>query len=248
MRPGPLTSPSFYDKFSTMGAKKGFVIISLWGCGATSIATLKPFKTTRRSEGPKDPRPGHAAGAGSYLIAGRNGCSDPLFGSPARHAAQNDRRRAQLHRRHASLQVLDGCQAHHADRNGSDHLWLSYAARRGLTSSPQILRKSFWIVAKASTPKPRCQWGHDLTRAAEKNWAGEKGAFVHRLSDADTGRSDQPGKAHCRQNSRRRPENQRDLRFAEERLQPPPVSNNTDTRSDTPGLRSGVFFVLQRCR
>ena len=55
-----------------------------------------------------------------------------------------------------------------------------------LNKLPADLKKIVLDSGKEVTPKAGV-WGHDLTRQAEKNWAGEKGAFVHRLSDSDKG-------------------------------------------------------------
>ena len=38
--------PDFFNVFSQIGAKKGFVVMSMWGCGATSIATHEAVQET----------------------------------------------------------------------------------------------------------------------------------------------------------------------------------------------------------
>ena len=58
----------------------------------------------------------------------------------------------------------------------------SFTSTAWLNKLPSDLKKIVMDVAKAST-KHSGKWGHDLTRVAEKKWAGEKGAVVNRLSD-----------------------------------------------------------------
>ena len=60
----------------------------------------------------------------------------------------------------------------------------SFTSTAWLNKLPSDLKKIVMDVAKAST-KHAGKWGHDLTRAAEKNWASEKGTAVYSLSDAE---------------------------------------------------------------
>ena len=48
-----INQPEFFNKFTQMGAKKGFVVMSMWGCGGTSVATIKPFKKLADLKGRK---------------------------------------------------------------------------------------------------------------------------------------------------------------------------------------------------
>ena len=145
------------------------------------------------------------------------------------------------------VKVLDGCQAHHADGNGSDHLWLSYAVRHGLTSSPQILKKIVMDVARKRQPSTRVNGVMISHAQAEKNWAGEKGAFVHRLSDAEQAELINRVRPIGDKILGEDPKTKEIYALLKKGCSRHPIRIILNTIRH-PRPRSGVFFVLQRCR
>ena len=178
-----INQPEFYDKFSTMGAKKGFVIISLWGCGATSIATLKPFKTIDALKGRKIRV--LATPLEREVISSLGATGIPIPYSEVLPGLQ----RRTIDGVRSSIGVMHPSKfwtvAKHITLTGMAQITCGqFVSTAWLNKLPADLKKIVLDSGKEVTPKAGV-WGHDLTRQAEKNWAGEKGAFVHRLSDSD---------------------------------------------------------------
>ena len=175
--------PEFFDTFTTMGAKKGFVITSLWGCGATSIATLKPFKTIDELKGRKIRV--LATPLEREVIKSLGATGIPIPYSEVLPGLQ----RRTIDGVRSSIGVMHPSKfwtvAKHITLTGMAQITCGqFTSTAWLKTLPADLKKIVLDSAKLVTPKAGA-WGHDLTRQAEKNWAGEKGAFVHHLSASD---------------------------------------------------------------
>jgi TRAP-type C4-dicarboxylate transport system substrate-binding protein len=178
-----VNQPEFFNTFSQMGAKKGFVLMSMWGCGGTSIATLKPFKKLDDLKGRKIrvlATPLERAVIGSLGATGVPIPYSEVLPSLQRKTIDGVR---------SSIGVMHPSKFWTVAKNitltGMAQITCgSFTSTAWLNKLPSDLKKIVMDVAKAST-KHAGKWGHDLTRAAEKNWAGEKGTAVNRLSDAE---------------------------------------------------------------
>jgi TRAP-type C4-dicarboxylate transport system substrate-binding protein len=178
-----VNQPEFFNKFSQMGAKKGFVLMSMWGCGGTSIATLKPFKKLADLKGRKIrvlATPLERAVIGSLGATGVPIPYSEVLPSLQRKTIDGVR---------SSIGVMHPSKfwtvAKSITLTGMAQITCgSFTSTAWLNKLPSDLKKIVMDVAKAST-KHAAIWGHDLTRAAEKNWAGEKGTAVYSLSDAE---------------------------------------------------------------
>ena len=175
--------PDFFNVFSQIGAKKGFVVMSMWGCGATSIATIKPFKKLADLKGRKIrvlATPLERAVIGSLGATGVPIPYSEVLPSMQRKTIDGVR---------SSIGVMHPSKfwtvAKHITLTGMAQITCgSFTSTAWLNKLPSDLKKIVMDVAKAST-KHSGKWGHDLTRVAEKKWAGEQGAVVNRLSDAE---------------------------------------------------------------
>ncbi len=175
--------PEFFDKFTRMGETKGFVVTSLWGCGGTSIATLKPFKTLDDLKGRKIRV--LATPLEREVIASLGATGVPIPYSEVLPGLQ----RKTIDGVRSSIGVMHPSKFWTVAKNitltGMAQITCgSFTSTAWLNKLPADLKKIVIDSAKLVTPKAG-KWGHDLTRAAEKNWAGEKGAVVHRLSASD---------------------------------------------------------------
>jgi TRAP-type C4-dicarboxylate transport system substrate-binding protein len=178
-----VNQPEFFNKFSQMGAKKGFVLMSMWGCGGTSIATLKPFKKLADLKGRKIrvlATPLERAVIGSLGATGVPIPYSEVLPSLQRKTIDGVR---------SSIGVMHPSKfwtvAKSITLTGMAQITCgSFTSTAWLNKLPSDLKKIVMDVAKAST-KHAGKWGHDLTRAAEKNWASEKGTAVYSLSDAE---------------------------------------------------------------
>jgi len=178
-----VNQPEFFNTFSQMGANKGFVLMSMWGCGGTSIATLKPFKKLADLKGRKIrvlATPLERAVIGSLGATGVPIPYSEVLPSLQRKTIDGVR---------SSIGVMHPSKfwtvAKSITLTGMAQITCgSFASTAWLNKLPSDLKKIVMDVAKAST-KHAGKWGHDLTRAAEKNWASEKGTAVYRLSDAE---------------------------------------------------------------
>lgn len=178
-----VNQPEFFNTFSQMGANKGFVLMSMWGCGGTSIATLKPFKKLADLKGRKIrvlATPLERAVIGSLGATGVPIPYSEVLPSLQRKTIDGVR---------SSIGVMHPSKfwtvAKSITLTGMAQITCgSFTSTAWLNKLPSDLKKIVMDVAKAST-KHAGKWGHDLTRAAEKNWASEKGTAVYRLSDAE---------------------------------------------------------------
>ena len=178
-----VNQPEFFNTFSQMGANKGFVLMSMWGCGGTSIATLKPFKKLADLKGRKIrvlATPLERAVIGSLGATGVPIPYSEVLPSLQRKTIDGVR---------SSIGVMHPSKfwtvAKSITLTGMAQITCgSFTSTAWLNKLPSDLKKIVMDVAKAST-KHAGKWGHDLTRAAEKNWASEKGTAVYSLSDAE---------------------------------------------------------------
>ena len=178
-----VNQPEFFNTFSQMGANKGFVLMSMWGCGGTSIATLKPFKKLADLKGRKIrvlATPLERAVIGSLGATGVPIPYSEVLPSLQRKTIDGVR---------SSIGVMHPSKfwtvAKSITLTGMAQITCgSFTSTAWLNKLPSDLKKIVIDVAKAST-KHAGKWGHDLTRAAEKNWASEKGTAVYSLSDAE---------------------------------------------------------------
>ena len=175
-----INQPEFFDTFSQMGAKKGFVVMSMWGCGGTSIATIKPFKKLDELKGRKIRV--LATPLEREVIGSLGATGVPIPYSEVLPSMQ----RKTIDGVRSSIGVMHPSKfwtvAKHITLTGMAQITCgSFTSTAFLNKLPKDLKKVVTDAAKASTV-PAGKWGHDLTRAAEKKWAGEKGAFVYKLS------------------------------------------------------------------
>jgi TRAP-type C4-dicarboxylate transport system substrate-binding protein len=178
-----VNQPEFFNTFSQMGANKGFILMSMWGCGGTSIATLKPFKKLADLKGRKIrvlATPLERAVIGSLGATGVPIPYSEVLPSLQRKTIDGVR---------SSIGVMHPSKfwtvAKSITLTGMAQITCgSFTSTAWLNKLPSDLKKIVMDVAKAST-KHAGKWGHDLTRAAEKNWASEKGTAVYSLSDAE---------------------------------------------------------------
>ena len=75
--------------------------------------------------------------------------------------------------------ILDGSQAHHIHEDSSNPCG-SFTSTAFLNKLPKDLKKLLRMQQKHQ--RFTLASGDMITRAAEKEWAGEKGAFVYKLS------------------------------------------------------------------
>ena len=176
-----INHPDFRDKFMNMARKQGFVGNFIWSCGDTSFATIKPFTNLENIKGRKIRV--LATPLERAVIDKLGATGVPMPYSEVLPAMQR--------------KVIDGVRsgvivmfpskfytvAKHLTLTGMGHIscgqWLSVA---WLKSLPQDLRDMVMQAGRDVTPMVG-KWGHELTVAAEKNWA-EK-AHIYRLSEAD---------------------------------------------------------------
>ena len=157
--------------------------MSMWGCGGTSIATLKPFKKLADLKGRKIrvlATPLERAVIGSLGATGVPIPYSEVLPSLQRKTIDGVR---------SSIGVMHPSKfwtvAKSITLTGMAQITCgSFTSTAWLNKLPSDLKKIVMDVAKAST-KHAGKWGHDLTRAAEKNWASEKGTAVYRLSGAE---------------------------------------------------------------
>jgi len=173
--------PPFYEKFSKLGEKKGFVVGYMWACGDTSIATLEPFKTLADMKGRKIRVLATPLERAFMSALGATGVPMPYTEVlPA-----------------MSQRVIDGVRsaiivmypskfftiAKHITLTGMGQITCGqFLSNAWLRKLPSDLRDIVFAAGRGVTPHAG-KWGVDLTKKAEENWARD--ANVYRLSTED---------------------------------------------------------------
>lgn len=173
--------PEFRDTFVNMGEKKGFVINYVWGCGDTSIATLKPFKTLAELKGRKIRV--LATPLEREVIKTMGATGIPIPYSEVLPGLQ----RGTIDGVRSAVIVMYPSKfwtvAKHITLTGMGQITCGqFLSTAWLKKLPADLRNIVMESGKQVTPMAG-NWGHDLTKKAEENWG--KDANVYRLSGAD---------------------------------------------------------------
>lgn len=173
--------PKFRDKFTQLGASKGFIINYVWGCGDTSIATVKPFKTLDDLKGRKIRV--LATPLEREVIKSMGATGIPMPYSEVLPGMQ----RKTIDGVRSAIIVMHPSKfwtvAKHITLTGMGQISCGqFLSTAWLKTLPDDLREIVMESGRLVTPMAG-NWGRDLTKKAEINWA--KDATVHRLSAAD---------------------------------------------------------------
>lgn len=173
--------PKFRDKFTQMGASKGFVINYVWACGDTSIATIKPFKTLDSLKGRKIRVLATPLEREVIKVMGATGIPIPY--SEVLPAMQ----RKTIDGVRSAVIVMYPSKfwtvAKHITLTGMGQISCGqFLSTAWLNKLPKDVKEIVLASGRGVTPSAG-KWGRDLTKKAEENWA--KDANVYRLSDAD---------------------------------------------------------------
>lgn len=173
--------PKFRDKFTQIGAKKGFVINYIWACGDTSIATVKPFTTLDDLKGRKIRVLATPLEREVIKTMGATGIPMPYSEVlPGMQRKTIDGVRSAIIVMHPSKFWT---VAKHITLTGMGQISCGqFLSTAWLKTLPSDLRDIVMESGKQVTPMAG-NWGYELTKKAEANWA--KDATVHRLSAAD---------------------------------------------------------------
>ena len=174
--------PPFREKFRRLGEKKGFVAAYLWACGNTSIATLKPFKKLDDIRGAKIRVLATPLERAFVKELGATGIPMPYTEVlPAMQQRVIDGVRS-------AIIVMYPSKFHsvakHITLTGMAQITCgNFISNAWLRKLPADLKKVVFDAGQAVTAQAG-NWGRDLTKKAEENWAKE--ANLYRLPAAES--------------------------------------------------------------
>ena len=177
-----INHPPFYEKFSRLGEKKGFVAANLWACGNTSIVTLKPFKKLEDIKGRKIRVLATPLERAFIEELGATGIPMPYTEVlPAMQQRVIDGVRSGIIVMYPSKFYT--VAKHVTLTNMAQITCGQFLSSVWLKKLPADLKKIVFDAGKAVTPHAE-KWGIDLTKKAEENWARD--AKLYRLSKAES--------------------------------------------------------------
>ena len=173
--------PPFREKFGKLGAKKGFTANYLWACGNTSIATIAPFKTLEDIKGRKIRVLATPLERAFISKLGATGVPMPYTEVlPAMQQRVIDGVRSAIIVMYPSKFYT---VAKHITLTGMGQITCGqFLSNAWLQKLPSDLRDIVFAAGRGVTPHAG-NWGVDLTKKAEENWARD--ANVYRLTKED---------------------------------------------------------------
>ena len=176
-----INTPAFHSKFTRMGESKGFIINTLWACGGTSIATVKPFTKLDELKGRKIRV--LATPLEREVIKAMGATGVPMPYSEVLPGMQ----RGTIDGVRSSIGVMFPSKfwtvAKHITLTGMGQITCGqFMSTAWMKTLPSDLRDIVVESGKLVTPMGG-EWGAGQNRQAEEGWAKE--ATVHRLTEAE---------------------------------------------------------------